>query len=52
LLNSTNNKITARLGWYPKVDLNNGLDKTIAVWKNVVDNNLAVNVKKKFSVGK
>jgi nucleoside-diphosphate-sugar epimerase len=52
LLNSTNNKITARLGWHPKVDLDEGLDRTIAVWKNIVDNNLEFNVKKKFSIGK
>jgi hypothetical protein len=52
LLNSTNNKITARLGWYPKVDLNDGLDKTIAVWRNIVDNKLEFNAKKKFSIGK
>jgi nucleoside-diphosphate-sugar epimerase len=52
LLNSTNNKITARLGWYPKIDLSTGLDRTIEVWKNIVDNDLEFNAKKKFSVGK
>lgn len=52
LLNSTNNKITTRLGWYPKVDINEGLDRTIAVWKNIVNNNLEFNNKKKFSIGK
>jgi nucleoside-diphosphate-sugar epimerase len=52
LLNSNNNKITARLGWHPKVNINDGLDKTIAIWKNIVDNNVEFNVKKKFSAGK
>ena len=52
LLNSTNNKITARLGWHPKVDLSDGLDKTIDVWRNIVDNKLEFNSKKKFSIGK
>jgi nucleoside-diphosphate-sugar epimerase len=40
LLNSSNEKITKKLGWYPKVGLSEGVDKTIAVWKNIVDNNL------------
>lgn len=52
LLNSTNNKITARLGWSPKVDLNEGLDKTIALWRNIVENKIEFNAKKKFSIGK
>lgn len=33
LLNSTNQKITSKLGWSPKVSLNEGLDRTIAIWK-------------------
>ena len=33
LLNSTNHKITSRLGWEPAVGLSEGLDKTIAYWK-------------------
>lgn len=32
-LNSNNNLITERLGWQPKVSLNEGLDKTIEIWK-------------------
>ena len=52
LLNSTNHKITSRLGWFPKVELSEGLDKTIAVWKNILDNNLPHNVRKNFSRGK
>jgi len=34
LLNSTNKKITEKLGWEPKVSLSEGLDRTIEVWKN------------------
>lgn len=34
VLNSTNEKATAILGWYPKTDLNLGLDKTISIWKS------------------
>jgi len=33
LLNSTNKKITSKLGWEPKVSLDEGLDRTIAIWK-------------------
>lgn len=33
LLNSTNAKITEKLGWAPQVSLDEGLDRTIAVWK-------------------
>jgi len=52
LLNSTNHKITSRLGWFPKVELSDGLDKTIAVWKDIVQNNLPFNLDRKFSKGK
>lgn len=52
LLNSTNHKITARLGWSPKVELSEGLDRTIAVWKNIVENQLPHNLDRKFSKGK
>mgnify|MGYP000905707852 CR=1 FL=1 len=52
LLNSSNNKITSRLGWFPKVDLDEGLDRTIEIWKDIVKTNKEINVKKKFSVGK
>ena len=33
LLNSTNKKITNVLGWAPQVGLDEGLDKTIELWK-------------------
>ena len=52
LLNSTNHKITSRLGWFPKVELSDGLDRTIAIWKNIVDNDLPFNLDRKFSKGK
>ena len=34
LLNSNNNKITEKLGWAPGVSLSEGLDRTIAIWKD------------------
>lgn len=34
LLNSSNAKITEKLGWAPKVSLSEGVDRTIEVWKN------------------
>jgi nucleoside-diphosphate-sugar epimerase len=52
LLNSTNHKITSRLGWFPKVELSDGLDRTIAIWKNIVENDLPFNLNRKFSKGK
>jgi len=52
LLNSTNHKITTRLGWTPKVGLNEGLDRTIAIWKDIVENELPFNLDRKFSKGK
>ena len=52
LLNSTNHKITTRLGWFPKVELSEGLDKTISVWKNIIENNIPHNQRKNFSRGK
>lgn len=52
LLNSTNSKITAALGWAPKVDIHTGLDKTIAVWKNILANNLPFNQRIIHSKGK
>ena len=52
LLNSTNHKITTRLGWAPKVELSAGVDRTIQVWKNIVENNLPFNASKRFSIGK
>lgn len=33
VLNSTNDKVTSILGWSPKVDLDEGLDRTIKIWK-------------------
>jgi nucleoside-diphosphate-sugar epimerase len=52
LLNSTNHKITTRLGWVPKVGISEGLDRTIAVWKNIIANDLPHNQRKNFSRGK
>ena len=34
LLNSSNAKITEKLGWEPKVSLSDGVDRTIKMWKN------------------
>lgn len=34
VLNSTNAKATRLLGWEPKVSLDEGLDRTIAIWKD------------------
>lgn len=33
-LNSNHNLITNTLGWQPKVSLNQGIDQTIAIWKD------------------
>lgn len=33
LLNTSNEKITRMTGWYPKVSLSDGLDRTIEFWK-------------------
>ena len=52
LLNSTNHKITTRLGWTPKVELSEGLDRTIATWKEIFEQNLPYNQDRKFSKGK
>lgn len=38
LLNSTHSKITEQLGWKPQVDLSDGLDKTIEIWKEILKN--------------
>ena len=43
LLNSSNAKITELLGWEPTISLSDGVDRTIADWKNIVDNNLPFN---------
>jgi len=37
-LNSNNDLITKKLGWSPKITLDEGLDRTIAYWKNKLDN--------------
>lgn len=34
ILNSTNNKASSLLEWYPKTTLSDGLDKTIDIWKS------------------
>lgn len=39
LLNSSNAKITEKLGWEPKISLSEGLDRTIAVWKELYAKN-------------
>ena len=52
LLNSTNHKITSRLGWVPKVELSDGLDRTIANWRNILEFDLPYNIDRKFSKGK
>ena len=39
LLNSSNAKITEKLGWEPKTSLSEGLDQTIAVWKDLHSKN-------------
>lgn len=39
LLNTTNEKITNMTGWYPKVSLDEGLDRTIAFWKEKLNVN-------------
>ena len=52
LLNSTNHKITTRLGWVPKVELSEGLDRTIANWKEILEKDLPYNQDRRFSKGK
>lgn len=39
-LNSNNTLIQQRLGWYPKVDYDAGLDKTIEIWKKNLSKSL------------
>ena len=36
-LNSNNTLIEKTLGWSPKVTLDDGLDQTIEIWKNILD---------------
>lgn len=52
LLNSTNHKITSRLGWTPKVDIDKGLDMTIATWKDIIASETPFNQDGRFSKGK
>ena len=52
LLNSSNEKITSLLGWEPKVSLNDGVDRTIAIWKDLLENDKPFNNNTKFSRGK
>jgi nucleoside-diphosphate-sugar epimerase len=52
LLNSSNQKLTDATGWSPKVELSDGLDKTIEIWKNILANDLPFNNNTKFSRGK
>lgn len=35
-LNSNHKLITEKIGWAPKTNLDEGLDKTIRIWKNVI----------------
>jgi len=37
LLNTSNEKITRMTGWYPKVSLSDGLDRTIEFWKTYLN---------------
>lgn len=39
LLNSSHGKLTSMLGWEPKVSLEEGLDKTIEIWRDILSNN-------------
>ena len=39
LLNSSSAKISEKLGWAPKVSLDEGLNKTVAIWKELFCNN-------------
>ena len=40
LLNSSNKKLTAHTGWEPKISLSEGLDLTIARWRDILANDL------------
>ena len=39
LLNTSNEKITRMTGWYPKVSLSDGLDRTIEFWREKLNGN-------------
>jgi len=36
LLNSSNAKLTAHTGWEPKTELSEGVDRTIAIWQEIL----------------
>ncbi len=38
LLNSNHNLVTVKTGWIPKTDLDTGLQKTIKIWQDKVEN--------------
>jgi UDP-glucose 4-epimerase len=52
LLNSSHAKLTERTGWKPSVEIDEGLDRTIEIWKDIIANNLPFNNNTKFSRGK
>jgi len=39
-LNSNHDLITNTLGWQPRVTLSEGLDRTIEIWQNIIDNKI------------
>jgi nucleoside-diphosphate-sugar epimerase len=39
-LNSNHDLITNTLGWQPQVTLSQGLDRTIEIWQNIIDNKI------------
>ena len=39
-LNSNHDLITRTLGWRPRVTLSEGLDRTIEIWQNIIDNKI------------
>jgi nucleoside-diphosphate-sugar epimerase len=39
-LNSNHNLITNTLGWRPQITLSDGLDRTIEIWQNIIDNKI------------
>ena len=52
LLNSSHQKLTNSTGWEPKVELSDGLDRTIEIWKEIIAKDLPFNNNTKFSRGK